>query len=406
MPYSPLCMFYRCTDMDNRTVWSWYGSERKFLRATTYQEPRKESVILLRLALVCLIALTACPFATADTITFSGTIAGRSLSAEVPILPRGTVSYISLTGLVSTFGGKTTMQTDGVQVDLSDGQAWLKLNETSVNSSLDSFDLRQPVLREGDAILVAVTDVQPLLMKAFGADTTQRINRTPDVTATDLGVNELTNNDQPMPAEDRPPRSRTGEIRLAIIDPGHGGNDAGFELSSGAVAGSEGMKEKDITLAVALKVRGALEKQLGLQVRMSRDEDLMLANKQRVTLANRDQGDILISLHTGASYSPRASGFEIFHSPATSGSNTVAIAESLSDALVEATGTPSRGVREAHLSLFREIEMPGVLIELGFSTNQADVARLVDEAYQQRLAEGIAAGLAPFTRARSAGDTL
>jgi N-acetylmuramoyl-L-alanine amidase len=344
--------------------------------------------------------LATCSIAAADTVTVSGTIGGRLQTAEVPILSRGTVNYVSLTDIVAGFGGTVSLQPDGVQVDLSDGHAWLKLNEVSVNSSLDSFELRQPVLREGDAILVAITDVQALMKKAFGANVAQRVNRESDVRTSELGVSidELTGMDKAEPSADHAPVPRRNEIRLAIVDAGHGGEDAGFT----AILGGSGTKEKDITLAVALKLRSALEKRLGLQVRMSRDEDLMLRDAQRVTLANRESGDILISLHAGASRSVTASGIEVYHSPVEVGMDAESIAQSISMALVEATGTPSRGVREARLSIFRDIEMPAVLIELGFLTNQVDAAQIVDEAYQQKIADGIATGLAPFVGAKIA----
>ena len=401
MPDSPFCMFHSRTYLDDRAKRSGTRSERKLLRAATHPESRKESIGLYRLLAAGWFVLLACSAAFADSITFTSTIGGRSQSAEVTILLRGTVNYISLSDLVTGFGGKTTVQPDRIQVDLSDGQAWLKPDETSVNSTFDSFELRQPVLREGNTILVSVTDVQPLLMKAFGTTATQRVSRTSSEDMSDAAdVPSLV--DSPPPTAPRQPSGSRTEIRTVIVDPGHGGSDAGFEPTGGAIIGASGTKEKDITLAVALKVREALERQLGLQVRLTRDEDLMLPDKQRVMLANRDRGDILISLHMGASQTPSATGFEFFHSGYDAGLNAAEIARLISDTLVETSGTGSRGVRKARLSLFRELEMPGILIELGFLTNQADTALLVDDAYQQKMAEGIAAGLAPFVKTRAA----
>ncbi len=401
MPGSSLCMFHYCSNLDDRIGRPRSRSERELLRAAAHSQPRKEPITFRRFSLLCITALSVASIAAADSVSFSGSIGGQPKSVGVPILARGTVNYISLTDLVAGFGGKTTLQTDRVQVDLADGQAWLKLNQTSVNSALESFDLRQPVLREGDAVLVAVTDAQPFLRKAFGATTTQQVNRDSNVSADELGVsvNDMARTAAPTPRAAPVPRTRSTEIHVAFIDPGHGGSDYGIE-PPGAAAGT---REKDIALAVALRVRERLEQQLGIQVRMSRDEDLMLSNNKRMTLANRD-GDVLVSLHAGASASATASGFELFYSPVAPGMSAEAIAYSLSDALTEATGTPSRGVREARLSLFREIEMPGVLIELGFLTNTADATLLVDPEYQQKIAEGIAAGLAPFVKAPAAAS--
>lgn len=404
MPDSPFRIFHYCADLDDRTERSGTRSKRELFRAATHPEPRKKPIAVSCVRWYGVILVLACSIAAADSVTFSGTIDGHPQSAEVPILLRGTVNYIALNELVARFGGRTEVQSDRIQVDLSGGQAWFKPNETSVNSALDSFDLRQPVLREGSAILVAVTDVQPLLMKAFGTNATQRVNRASDMPA-EAPIEtpaEAPVAESPAPTAIPTPRPPRTSIRVAIVDPGHGGADAGFEPPGGAILGASGTKEKDITLAVALKVRDALERQLGIQVRMSRDEDLMLPDKQRVMLANRDSGDILVSLHAGASQAPSAAGFELFHSSYDSGMSAAKIAQSLSDALVESTGTRSRGVREARLSLFREIEMPAVLIEMGFLTNSAEAALLVDDAYQQKLADGIAAGLKPFITAPAA----
>lgn len=395
-------MFYPRPHLDDRTGRSKPRSERELLRATAHTESGEKPLAGIRLCCVFLAFAAGCAFARADSITFSGTIDGESQSAEVTLLPRGTATYISLTELIRTFGGKTTLQPDRVQVDLSGGQAWLKLNQTSVNSSLDSFDLRQPVLREGDDILVAATDVMPMLMKAFGVDVEQRVNREEAPRTSPLGmtVSELTGTAPTTPSRTpaRKPKPIKTEIRLAVIDPGHGGDDSGVEASEEA-------KEKDIALAVALRVRSALEKAYGMQVRLSRDEDLRLSAPQRVRLANRDNGDILISLHTGASRAPAAQGMALFYSEPQPGLDAAAIAQSIANALVESTGTACHGVRQAPLSLFRELEMPGILIEMGFLTNPADVTLLADEAYQQQVADGIAAGIAPFVAKAAAPET-
>jgi N-acetylmuramoyl-L-alanine amidase len=99
---------------------------------------------------------------------------------------------------------------------------------------------------------------------------------------------------------------------------------------------------------------------------------------------------------TSSSACTQAQGVEIFYSAPQPGLDAAAIAQSLANAIFESTGTACHGVRQAKLSLFRDLDMPGVLIEMGYLTNPADVALLADEAHQQRLADGIAAGLAPF----------
>ena len=81
------------------------------------------------------------------------------------------------------------------------------------------------------------------------------------------------------------------------IDAGHGGEDQGAK-------GRGGMKEKDLTLAVARRLKAALENRLGIRVLLTRDEDKNVPIDERTALANNNKADVLVSLHANASLRP------------------------------------------------------------------------------------------------------
>jgi N-acetylmuramoyl-L-alanine amidase len=358
----------------------------------------------------------AAPLAAADSITFTGSVSGRTRSVNVDVVSERGVNYLSINQVVSGFGGSTSNQPEFIQVDLAGGQARLTLGQPSVNSSLQDFSLRQPVVGTDGSILMSVTDVKPFLFKAFGLDVEQRVNRVDGESQAANLVGELTEMTRPQPSARPAPVSNPGlpvVIRAAVLDPGHGGQDAGYEVPANATINSSGLKEKDLSLAIAVKVRRLLEDQLGLRVRMTRDTDMSIAERDRVQTANREDGDVLISFHAGASAAATASGYQVYYSPnrsARGGSRGMAdttatgitgqrLAQSIDRALAEKTGAAGRGNREAPLSVFRDLQMPGVLIEVGFLTNTNEALLLADDAYQQKIAEGIAAGIAPFIQA-------
>src|SRR3954468_4009228 len=89
----------------------------------------------------------------------------------------------------------------------------------------------------------------------------------------------------PAPA----PKTFTSGVRVIMIDPGHGGIDAG--------ASTTGALEKDITLAIARKLRTTLQSRLGATVLLTRDSDVALTNEARAAVANNNRADLFISLH-------------------------------------------------------------------------------------------------------------
>jgi len=112
----------------------------------------------------------------------------------------------------------------------------------------------------------------------------------------------------PLPARtDLLPEFSTGPaVRLAVIDPGHGGDDHGS-------AGASGTLEKDITLAIARQLRDAIENRIGLRVILTRERDETVALDTRAAIANNNKADVFISLHANASLRPAAAGTAVYY---------------------------------------------------------------------------------------------
>lgn len=105
--------------------------------------------------------------------------------------------------------------------------------------------------------------------------------------------------DQPLPDF-----SHLGGIKTLVIDPGHGGDEPG-------ALGPGGTKEKDLTLAVARRLRVAIESRMGLRVLLTRENDESVSIDKRSAFANNNKADMFISLHANAALVPAMRGAQI-----------------------------------------------------------------------------------------------
>jgi N-acetylmuramoyl-L-alanine amidase len=211
-----------------------------------------------------------------------------------------------------------------------------------------------------------------------------------------------------------------------VIDPGHGG------YQPGARAGN-GRYEKHLTLEVAQRLRKKLEER-GFKVFMTRDDDRYVSLGARSRFANEKHADVLISIHANDSGNHAANGIETyFLSPKATDSDALALAEKENDdpngdddgrdllgtilsdlrrsnaqiesellaarvqgATIHATGARSRGVKRAPLAVLKRTEMAAVLVEIGFLTNKEERDNMWSDAYQDKLALGLSAGIERF----------
>jgi len=188
-----------------------------------------------------------------------------------------------------------------------------------------------------------------------------------------------------------PPVVRPSPVKpkaLVVIDAGHGGQDPGA-MSAG------GLHEKDINLAVALKVADLLE-QRGIGVLLTRQQDRFIELEERANIANRRNADLFVSIHSDSNPDRGRQGFTVFVARAAS-PEAYRAATCIGQAMA-ATGADSHGVREADYKVLVNTSGPAVLVETGYLSNAQDLARLRDSAWQNRIAQAIATGILTYVR--------
>lgn len=221
-----------------------------------------------------------------------------------------------------------------------------------------------------------------------------------------------------------------------IIDPGHGGKDPG---AVGKI-GKKIIKEKDITLSVALKLQKLLKKSKKYNVILTRTTDKNISLDTRTDIANDQKGDLFISLHVNAIPIKRFYGIETFYLNLAADNysrrlESVENAEHqkkitdlqfiLADLLKKANTKESiqlanyiqsslifnlrrkykkirnLGVKNAMFYVLLDTKMPSVLVELGFISNKYEVKRLNTQRYQQKLAESLSRGVNNYFQKRT-----
>ncbi len=188
-----------------------------------------------------------------------------------------------------------------------------------------------------------------------------------------------------------PPVVRPSPVKpkaLVVIDAGHGGQDPGA-MSAG------GLHEKDINLAVAVKVADLLE-QRGIEVLLTRQQDRFIELEERANIANRRNADLFVSIHTDSNPDRSRQGFTVFVARAAS-PEAYRAATCIGQAMA-ATGSDSHGTREADYKVLVNTSGPAVLVEIGHLSNIQDIARLRDPGWQNRLAQAIATGILAYAR--------
>lgn len=167
------------------------------------------------------------------------------------------------------------------------------------------------------------------------------------------------------------------------IDAGHGGSD------SGAI-GVTGVREKDITLKLALKV-GKILTSKGVSVNYTRTDDRNVELSQRAAIANKAKARFFLSIHINTADTPTAHGTETY--AFSSGGQGEKLAAAIQKNLVAAIGLTNRGVKFANFAVLRETSMPAALTEVSFICNPKEEAMLKDESFLDKAATGIAKGM-------------
>jgi N-acetylmuramoyl-L-alanine amidase len=233
------------------------------------------------------------------------------------------------------------------------------------------------------------------------------------------------------PLLDLPP---PGGLRTIVIDPGHGGDDNGAR-------GEKGTLEKNVTLATARRLKGALEGRLGVRVLLTRDGDQTVPLDQRAAVANNNKADLFISLHANASLRPATAGAEVLYLslaeygdeaqraarggaeslPVLGGGSreievilwemaqaryidqSAAFARTVEAALRERIGMSRRAIQPAPFRVLGGANMPAILVEMGFLSNAQQEQQLASDDYQNAVVQALVEGIVRFRGASAAG---
>ena len=224
------------------------------------------------------------------------------------------------------------------------------------------------------------------------------------------------------PQEDYIKGVQSKRLTLVVIDPGHGGKDSG-------ALGMSGVKEKDVVLDVARRLKKTFEA-AGVHVLMTRDSDVFISLNDRTAMASRPDVDLFVSIHANANRTRGANGIEVYYMGAFTKEDRKedqrcsnekklcglfnmrndlpdlksivlsmlyeykhALSPGLSDAisrgLQHETPRRNRGSKPERFFVLRNTLVPAVLVEVGFVTNPKESSLLKDGAYRQRLADAI-----------------
>ena len=187
--------------------------------------------------------------------------------------------------------------------------------------------------------------------------------------------------------------------KIIVIDPGHGGNDAG-------AIGPTGVMEKSVTLNVALELEKLLQAE-GANVIMTRSTDKTVSPKGaeasdieelqvRCDVANDVKADIFISIHADSFTKPEAKGTTAYYYSQSSDGKGQKLAESIRSALCEQIKTPSRGTKPCNFYVVRHCDMPATLIELAFISNPEEEQILNSAEGVLKAAQGILDGIEDY----------
>jgi N-acetylmuramoyl-L-alanine amidase len=175
-----------------------------------------------------------------------------------------------------------------------------------------------------------------------------------------------------------------------VIDPGHGGHDVGTQSIS-----KPRYQEKSLNLVTAKFISQYLQ-QLGYRVWMTREDDRFISLDRRAQLANEAKPTLFVSVHYNSAPSSEAQGVEVFFYQSDNKERTRSskyLAQIILKSVLVETKAKSRGVKHGNFAVIRETNMPAVLIEGGFVTNEEELKKLKDPSYLKKIALGVTKGI-------------
>jgi N-acetylmuramoyl-L-alanine amidase len=176
-------------------------------------------------------------------------------------------------------------------------------------------------------------------------------------------------------------------VPVVVVDPGHGGKDKG-------VVSADGVEEKDVSRDLAVQIQDECRRRGKIKVVLTRSTDKNLEALARTGLANGEKANAFVSLHFNASFSPFASGVQVYY---CRGDESL-IGESgfrpwqgvaashrlesqrLSVSLAAALGSGDDAVKELAAPFLQGIDMPAAMVEVAFLSNELELAIVNEES--------------------------
>ncbi|MDD3305180.1 MAG: N-acetylmuramoyl-L-alanine amidase [Bacilli bacterium] len=184
--------------------------------------------------------------------------------------------------------------------------------------------------------------------------------------------------------------------KVIYIDPGHGGVDPG--------ANYKNILEKDINLEIS-KTLSTLLIEKGAIVYLTREDDYDLSPphaylrkrsdlSRRVKLINESLCDVYLSIHLNATLSTTWRGAQVFYDDVNN--QNIILGEKIQESFKKNLGSKRKLKRISDLYMYKDVDRPGVLLEVGFLSNQNERYILRKPYYQKRISKAIVEGLISY----------
>jgi N-acetylmuramoyl-L-alanine amidase len=367
----------------------------------------------------------------------------------VPGIPTVSGTYVRADLLATALGGtagdaplgRYRITLGESRIEMEEGVPFLKVGSEVVPIFL-------PPLRSGRTFLVpyqVATSVIPRFATGFNYDLAARELRIFNTAArrvVELPPAPSSTGTTVLPSigpnTSTPNRPRRTQRRLIVVDAGHGGPDPGMR---GPIGDGPRIVEKNVTLAVARLLAQELRNS-GVEVLMTRTTDTLIALSDRGRIANRNKGDLFVSVHVNATGSrgaagARERGYETYFLAEAKTEEASRVERMENEAIKFETGAnepkcdplsfiindmaqnehlresndlaetiqngfrsfhpgKDRGVQQANFAVLRGSFMPAVLVEIGFGTNPSEAEYLLDPDNQRTIAASIARGIMEY----------
>lgn len=226
-------------------------------------------------------------------------------------------------------------------------------------------------------------------------------------------------------------------IRKIVIDPGHGGDDPG-------AVGKTGLREKDVVLDISCQIGKELNSR-GIEAVFTRQNDKFIPLNKRAQMANNSDADFFISIHANANRARVINGFEVYYLSNAVDDNaraaeaaensflkiddasfylrdadleatiwdlvytenrqeSIELARYISKSVDDNTSLKNRGVKSARFYVLKGVDVPSVLVEVGYISNISEEKKLKNAAYRQAIASAIVKGILNYKKIYESTD--